>query len=361
MFQTNLFSVKRWFLISVMSLIGLYSCTVDKNRISSANLNEDNSVVEKQKGAHVFGRADSTGYRFLLDNNYEWLTLVPWGFQKSYDTPSVRHERDTSRTKERNARLINQIEYARSVGLKVFVKPHIWMHDSPEDKWRSDIYPTSDENWELWMESYREFIVRYATLAEQANAEMFCIGTEFTRLTLEKTSYWEALIKEVRTIYSGKITYAANWYKEYDRIQFWDQLDYIGVQAYFPLVNKNNPTVKEISKGWQKHLPVLESVSQKFNRKILFTEMGYKSTPNSAVKPWEWAEYGADAKKDYSAETQVNCYESFFKTVWNKKWFAGVHIWQLRNDFGKNDRNVKYDFSPQGKPAEATIAKGFKH
>jgi len=212
----------------------------------------------------------------------------------------------------------------------------------------------------LWKKSYRDFILRYAEIAEQANAEMFCVGVEFSRLSVEKPEFWKKIIQEVRNIYSGKITYAANWYNEFEKVNFWEDLDFIGIQAYFPLTENEYPSVRQISKGWNKYLPVIESTHKKYNRKIIFTEMGYKSTANSAIKPWEWIENSSAIDNTFSAETQANCYKAFFKTVWKKKWFAGVHIWQLRSDFVANNEKSNLDFTPQGKPAAGIIAAGFE-
>ncbi|MDH3652612.1 MAG: hypothetical protein OEQ53_23170 [Saprospiraceae bacterium] len=189
---------------------------------------------------------------------------------------------------------------------------------------------------------------------------MFCIGTELSRLSVEKTGFWRNLIQEIRSIYSGKLTYAANWHNEFEKITFWDDLDFIGIQAYFPLVQNNYPSIEQISKGWDKHFPAIESIHKKYNRKVLFTEMGYKSTADSAIEPWEWIEDSSDLDKLFSTETQVNCYEAFFKTVWDKEWFAGVHIWQLRSDYVADGGRNNLDYTPQGKPAENTIAEGFE-
>ncbi len=324
---------------------------------------QSNTTKEsKQKGAHVFGRLDSTDFKFLTRNNIEWVTLVPWGSQKDYNSPIVRHQRgDSLHTARRDSSFLKRIELVHNAGFKVFVKPHIWIHSPSDGKWRSDIYPTSDENWKLWQESYREFILRYARLAQQANAEMFCVGTELTRISVEKPIFWGTLIKEVKAIYSGKITYAANWYNEYEKVEFWDNLDYIGIQAYFPLVENKNPSTQQISEGWSQYLPTLKAIHDKHKRKVLFTELGYKSTADSAEKPWEWVDNPETHDKSLSNETQVNCYEAFFDIVWEKEWFAGVHIWQLRPDYEERHRGENHlDFTPLGKPAEGVIAKGFK-
>ena len=343
----------------ILSLFIFSQCQTLNERFDGQQNLEINS---KQKGAHVFGRLDSTNFHFLTRNNIEWVTLVPWGSQKDYDSPIVRHQRgDSLHTAKRDSSWLKRVELVHNAGFKVFVKPHIWMHAPSDGKWRSEIYPTSDENWELWKKSYREFIIRYAKLAQKANAEMFCVGTELTRLSTEKPIFWNTLIKEVRTIYSGKITYAANWYNEYEKVLFWDKLDYIGIQAYFPLVDNKHPDVQQISDGWTQYFPAMEAMQTKYNRKVLFTELGYKSTADSAAKPWEWVDNPESHNKSLSHETQVNCYQAFFDTVWEQDWFAGVHIWQLRPDYEERDtRGGNLDFTPLGKPAEGVIARGFE-
>jgi hypothetical protein len=315
---------------------------------------------ERQKGAHVFGIVDSTDFESFHQNNLEWITMVSWGFQDDFDSPVVTHHNgDSVAMMRHDSGWIRRIESVRAAGFKVFFKPHLWVLEPSDGKWRSDIFPTSEENWELWQESYRNFIIRYARVAEEANADMFCIGAEFSRLAIEKPEFWVHLIQEIRRFYSGKLTYAANWYEEFEAITFWGQLDYIGIQAYFPLVNHINPSVKQISRGWKRYLPVMEAVHEKFDRKILFTEMGYKSTTDSAMEPWRWVEDPSYSNVSVSNETQANCYEAFFNTVWEEEWFAGVHIWQLRTDHVNGRGHSEVDFTPQGKPAEGVIARGF--
>ena len=345
------------FILSYFLLTGMFSCaglTVDE---SQKDLIE---VDGKHRGAHIFGHIDSTNLKPFIQNNFDWVTLVAWGHQEEFDSPEVNYHRgDSLRMLRRDSAWIKQIEIAHAAGLKVFVKPHIWIFAPSTGKWRSDIFPIDEESWELWKTSYRKFIFHYARIAERANAEMFCIGTEFTRLTIEKPLFWKKLIKDVRKIYSGKITYAANWYKEYEAITFWDDLDYIGIQAYFPLVKNEHPSAEQIAKGWNKHLRAIESVQKQYNRKVLFTEMGYKSTSDNGIRPWEWLDYSSTGLHTLSYETQANCYKAFFDSVWGKEWFAGVHIWQLRSDFEKNDGYSNLDFTPQGKLAEEVIRVGF--
>jgi hypothetical protein len=340
------------------------SCFTDKFNLKATNAKQSFAISIdniKHKGAHVFGYLDSMNVRPILEHNFDWITIVPYGAQKGVGSSEMVHfSGDSLDRVKRDSMWASQIDIAHEFGFKVFIKPHLWINNAEEGKWRSDIYPTNGKNWKKWQASYRDYILDYANIAEKNNVELYCIGAEFTRLTKEKPEFWRELIQDVRGIYSGQITYAANWYDEYDSIEFWKELDYIGIQAYFPLSKVKKPSVKQISDGWNKYLPKIEALHKEYNRKVLFTEMGYKSTAHSAVKPWEWVENSPKHDHSVCNQTQANCYEAFFNKIWDNDWFAGVHIWQLRSDFNKNEYSYSLDFTPQGKPAFMTIAEGFK-
>lgn len=348
-------------LASLFLCIFFYSCTnlLEKESTSYAQ-SKNHGEDFKQKGTHVFGRIDSTNIQAYKENNIEWLALVPWGFQDDYQSAQVNyHHRRRNDIKKRDSSWISRINLAQDSGYKVFLKPHIWIQDNTSGMWRSDIAHPNAEDWEVWKNSYQEFILHYAKLAEKAEAELFCIGIEFTQLSLNYPDFWRSLIKEIRTVYSGEITYAANWYEEYDKISFWDELDYIGIQAYFPLTENDSPSVNQISKGWKKHISKIEAVSKKYKKKVLFTELGYKSTKDSAKEPWKWVDYSEDSKLTLCHKTQANCYQAFFDSVWHKEWMAGLFIWQMRGDHSPERAQKSTDFTPQFKPAEKIIKQGY--
>lgn len=346
------------FFLLVSWLMVIISC-----RHSQLSTNIDFTSTPKQKGIHLFGSIDSSNILPFRDNNYDWVTLVTYAGQRDIDSPNIRmrrHKTDSIARVRRDSSWSKRINILHNAGMKVMLKPHIWLSAPQDGKWRSDIFPKNDEDWNIWKNSYREFILMHAQIAEKNDVELFCIGAEFTRLTLEKSDYWRGLIKEIRSIYSGQLTYAANWYKEYENIDFWEELDYIGVQAYFPLVDKLDPTVEALNKGWQKYIDEMLAISSKHKKKILFTELGYKSTNDSAIKPWEWVEDKGDQETTKSFSTQENCYQAFFDSVWDQPWFAGVHIWQSRTDHMAGRGYSDLNFTPQGKPAEKIIAREFE-
>ena len=70
----------------------------------------------------------------------------------------------------------------------------------------------------------------------------------------------------------------------------------------------------------------MSSFSEKKNKKIIFTEYGYKSTDFSAGKQWEIEGVKSNEKINISA--QEKAYQSLFKSVWNKAWFGGGFLWK---------------------------------
>lgn len=311
----------------------------------------------KQRGASVFGWSEDNTEAIdqLIRANVEWVAVIPFLHQEN-ETISQMEVPDASEIySRRDSSFIKAINDLHKNGLHVHLKPHLWMSEG----WRSNIKLRNKTEWDQWFESYRLNMLRYAKIAQETNTELFCIGTELRTSIKNQPEKWEQLIKEIRAIYDGELTYAANWHDEYEHIDFWDQLDYIGIQAYFPLTKEKLPNLESIEKGWDKHLKVLEAVHKKYNKPILFTEVGYKSTPDATIKPWEWGSYFSKLTEKKSDKTQQLAYEAMFKKNWNQPWFAGIYIWQWDNRTTQESALTNLDFSPRFKPAENVIAKWF--
>jgi exo-beta-1,3-glucanase (GH17 family) len=167
---------------------------------------------------------------------------------------------------------------------------------------------------------------------------------------------WRKLIGEIRKVYSGKLTYAANFNQEFEHVKFWDVLDFIGIQAYFSLSKNDNPSSEELANNWIDHLESIEKIHKKFNKPVIFTEIGYRSTEDAAIEPWKWPQENRDAIS--SIETQARCYEAFFKSAWKKDWLVGVYFWKWYPQ--GTHRLQEIDFTPQGKLAEKILFENFK-
>ena len=97
----------------------------------------------------------------------------------------------------------------------------------------------------------------------------------------------------------------------------------------------------------------------KYNKPILFTELGYRSDNTSTIEPWVWETALNDSLSFASNKTQDLAYEALFRELWNKKWFAGMYVWQWQiRDRSDQPRNAR-EFTPRFKPAENTIARWY--
>jgi len=317
------------------------------------------SVEEKIKG-FSWESGDSIQSKHLktiLPYNAEWIAHTPFAFQGKIDEPELRFRRSKEQS-SRNTRVNNTIEVAKGQGIHSMIKPHIWP-GRDAGGWRSEIAMKNEADWQIWFANYTNYILDYAELAEAQKTPVFCIGTELYLASSRRTEDWRTLIKAVREVYSGKLTYAANFYKEFSAVEFWDDLDYIGVQAYFPLSNSKTPSLKSLEKSWVPHYKTLKKMAKKWEKPILFTEIGYRSMRDAAIEPWLWPDRMEYETQDVSPETQALCYEAFFKTFWEEKWVAGafIWIWSRRNyDPGRYEQRRRnrrrrddfpIDFSPK--------------
>jgi hypothetical protein len=153
-------------------------------------------------------------------------------------------------------------------------------------------------------------------------------------------------------VHKGKLTYAAEW-DEYEQSTFWEKLDYIGVNAYFPLSSATVPEVAVLHSSWDRVLPNLEALSDEYGLPILFTEYGYRSVEGAAGKQWELDD------RPFNETAQALAYDAFFEKVWITPWCAGGFVWKWRffeGAGGTGDRS----YTPQGKRAMEVIRKAYR-
>jgi hypothetical protein len=240
------------------------------------------------------------------------------------------------------------------------LKPHIWIRERSDGKWRGSIDFSTGSEWDQWWTGYRRLVLHYAELAEASGMEALCIGTELRSTVLKRPGDWRRLIADVRKVYGGELTYSANWYGEFEEVPFWDALDYIGIQAYFPLsADSVGVTLESLKAAWEPHVERIEALQRRVGKPVLFTEVGYRSTVDAAVEPWTWR-----SQAPVNLELQATCYEAMFQAFWNRPWFAGAHIWKWfpegsKRPEGRRARRRERGFTPQGKPAEEVLARWY--
>lgn len=294
-------------------------------------------------------RIDETPIQPIVNVNANSISLMPYAFF-TLEKPEVRYNQHAQHWGENVDGIIGCIQLAHNENISVMLKPHLWIG---RGNYTGAFTVNTEKDWRIWEDSYKKYILHFATVADSMKAELFCIGTELGATIKARPRFWNLLIDTLRQTYKGKLTYAANW-DDYQDFPFWEKLDYIGVDAYFPLSGDKTPTLNSLRKGWIKHFDKLEKISARYNRPILFTEYGYRNVDYTAKEPW------TENAGDRNDKAQSNALEAFFQVFATKEWFAGGYVWKWYvSDY--RHRNEKIDFTPQNKPAEKVIEKWYRN
>ncbi|MGS2780084.1 glycoside hydrolase family 113 [Robertmurraya sp. GLU-23] len=284
--------------------------------------------------------------RKLKETGSEWVALSFYTFQENVFSTDITFDYGFTMTDR-------DIEFAvikaKELGLKVCLKPVV---NSKDGLWRARIGFPEDahEYWDKWFRSYTNFLLHYAELAEELGCEMFCIGCEMIS-TESKTEHWIKVIDGVRKIYYGPIVYNANHGKE-EGIEWFDKVDIIGTSAYYPVADGPDCSEEVMIENWKKVKKHIKALHRKFNKPILFMEIGCRSAKGCATIPWDFEH----THLPFDEEEQAKFYSSVMKVFWNEPWFAGFFWWDwstILYPLEKASENTGFDI--YGKRAEQIL------
>jgi hypothetical protein len=301
---------------------------------------------EKMKGVSFVGSSepiDSLDIMPVVSLNANWVTLMPYGFIG--EDHKIQFNSQWQWWGEKDEGIIKTIALCRDQGLQIMLKPQIWIMNG----YTGDFSCGNSKSWENFEDSYHKFILHFAKIAQEQKVEMFCVGTEWRTFIAQRDTFWKRLIPCIRTAYEGKLTYASNW-DDYESVPFWNQMDFIGINGYFPVSINKNPSIQELTAGWEIHSKKLSKFSKKYDKKIIFTEIGYRSMIGATLKPWEHS-----SRKKASPTIQKRAFEALFEVIWEKDWFAGLFIWKWYHNHENQGGANNIDFTPQNKMAETYI------
>lgn len=311
------------------------------------------------RGVKGYGSPESAAeLDHLKSLGVTWISITPFGFMPELTATELRGEHNEHRappgaeTAERLRRVTAQ---AKERGLKIMLKPHIWVHGG---KWRGRIKPL-DENgkltWERWWDSHDAWILFYARLAEELEIESLVIGLELHSAVAAHPERLVGLAAKVREVYAGHITYAANW-NEPVPDEVWSAVDGIGVQFYPPLADTGEPFSEATLRArLRKHLDDWSAVAQRVRRPLVITEVGYRSADLAVRMPNAWPEKH-EAQVDEALQRQA--YALFLDELGRTPEAGGVFLWKYFTN-AATDEEGPTGFSPRGKPAEDVIRSFF--
>jgi hypothetical protein len=259
------------------------------------------------------------------------------------------------------------ISLARQNNLKIILKPMIEIRDGT---WRAWIeFKTAEgkddaQAWDKWWADFEQFLLHYAQIAEQTNCEVFSLGCEMGS-TERHEDRWRSLIAKIRKVYRGAITYDIN-HGEEAKLKWWDAVDIISISGYYPIgtgkipravedpntVPPSENSVETLKLGWKPIKEKLRRISKRYDRPILFIEIGVCSARNCSSAPWTHP----DPNLFYDADEQSRYYQATIETFWDEPWFIGFAWWDWPHHlYSPEQAKNNIGFCIYGKPAEQIV------
>jgi len=197
----------------------------------------------------------------------------------------------------------------------------------PDDgTWEGSIQP---RDIGTWFEHWEKILVHYAKFSEENGVEVLLLGSEMPTLR-DEPGRWKAIIEEIRKYYSGDISFSVNFwtkrseFREVLAMTQWEDMTYIGITGYFELTPSDNPSIRRLYRAWtsdlhdQDILQDLKRLREKFNKPVVFWEIGYQSKDGTNTYPWDYLRKGDKDEKE-----QKDSWIGFLRAVHDKEWIHG--------------------------------------
>lgn len=270
-----------------------------------------------------------------------WTAIAFCAFQATAFSTEIPYWEEPTVTDEEVRWAIRK---AKDLGLKVVLKPIVNVADGT---WRAhinffDIDVPCEPKWSDWFKSYTAYMMHFAKIAEETGCEMLCIGCEMVQ-TDRRSAEWRQLIAEVRTVYSGIVTYNCDKYQE-GQVTWWDAVDVISSSGYYPIHD------------WDHQLDRIEATVQKFGKPFFFMEAGCPSRTGSAQIPNDWSLSGIP-----SEDEQADWYNAMFEACDKRDWVQGFMLWDWRAElYSREEAKTNDDYNIYGKTAEKVVRTYFQ-
>jgi hypothetical protein len=278
-----------------------------------------------------------------------WVSITPYG--RVFDlAPTGIDWSFEARFEDNRRAVLAAMRQAHAQGLRVLLVPHLWVENG---QWRGEIDPGSDEAWSTWAAAYRAFLLAWTEVAHEGAADMLSVGVELgSWLTGRHAPSFFPILTDVRRIFSGPLTYSANW-DDVDNTAIVGALDVVGINAFYPLAERGGASVPELMDGGRRVAERVRRLGATTRKPVLFTELGYTTRTDPAVRPWEWPDGMKEVHVDEVAQAQA--YLGLLAPLLDEPSFLGFFVWRVYADPDDVSQEAEWGFSPRGKLAELVV------
>ncbi len=244
---------------------------------------------------------------------------------------------------------LHLVKTAHNLGLRV-MSEHMIDSSMWAEHWSGEIgNEYNEQQWAEWFDSYSKTILHYAELAETAGTDYIIISSELESTT-QREKEWRELIAKVREVYHGKVSMAYSEESSLQKVQFWDALDAITVHPYYlDLPNVTDPTADQLTQAFAPRAKRLEALSQKWNKPILISEIGFWSV-HTMTRNYN----NLDSSSQIDLQEQTDLFQAVFNSFYGKDWVQGI-FWYAFNGGSNYAEPWNANNNYIGKPAENVI------
>jgi|GEM_PF-1300857 len=301
----------------------------------------------------------------LMSTGANYVALVVTGYMATASDTNIDYfSQDSTHPTPTDASVAKAIQDIHARGMKVMLKPHV---DVLGGSWRGSITPITVP---AWFASYQTFINHYADIAQANGVELFCVGTELKTMTDNKTwgttfrpttyisDQWKTVISGIKSHYTGPLTYAANTNNaqdEFAQIEFWNQLDYVGLNAWWGLTYGWDPSVPALEAAWSTNYQGFDPLQSAADwhaftgMPVFITEIGAASSAGANTAPATYV-----STRTLDLQEQQNIYAADF-AAWNHRpWVNGLFWWHWDPNPNGGGKYNNY-YVPNDKPVLQTI------
>ncbi|GIF69152.1 hypothetical protein Ais01nite_71870 [Asanoa ishikariensis] len=247
------------------------------------------------------------------------------------------------------ARLALVLDEAKKRDLRTAIRPMLsernLTKDDP-DMWRGSIRPSSKTKW---FASYRDMLVKYGKVAEQAKSATFVVGTELSSLETNSTG-WKTVATGVKAVYKGELDYSAN----HDRLKEKGPAAGItlSVDAYPPVRVSDTASVSKLVDGWNDWLDDNRGSGELSD--LVLAEVAIAARTGAYSEPWS-----PHAKGSIKPEIQQRWFDAACQ-VMHERDLGGIYFWMINLDADpKSKPSSKSPMDFLGRPGEKNIAACF--
>jgi hypothetical protein len=282
-----------------------------------------------------------------------WISLTPFGRVADLTGTGVDKTFEL-RFADNQRALARAVHQAHARGLRVLLVPHLWVESGG---WRGELDPPSDEGWRRFAESYRKYVLEWASFAAKQRVDMFSVGVELRSwVTTTRAPSFYPILRDIRAVYPGPLTYAANW-DDVEQTVILGELDVIGVNAFYPLTDKPGAGDAELRQGGREVAKKVKALAELWGKPVLFNEFGYTARRDPALRPWEWPDKMSDVISD--ARAQASAYRGLLAGMLETPELLGGFVWRLYADPDDLSQEAEWGFSPRGRAAELALRDAF--